>query len=388
MVRYSSTRLVRTIVREVERDSKRRAKEIALQRRELERQNKELEREMRTSEREQSKQQKAYARELKAHAKSQAKERELKLAQLEVEAYENQIELLLSHHKECPLPIDWGQRFSRLRPVSPRQFAGVSRRNWRMQRIADLASTVPPPPLHEVATSTCAPNQDQEDWDREHGLAKRILNGDTDAYIEALNSYSDLDEIAEHGSEFDVIAHDRWRLAVSFTVGGPQVVPAETKSLTAAGKVSTKMTPKRVHGELYQDHVCSCILRVGREVFALLPVTEVLITANAKAFDIEAGGEKVGPVYSVILTRERFLQVDFDAADPSDTIESFQHTGDFKASRKEGAFRIVPPMRFPDHPPVSEAQSLASLREQVLTNLAELGGNDSEETPDPENDHD
>jgi hypothetical protein len=379
MARYSLSRSVRSIVREVERGAKQRAKE-------LERQRRELERESKVAERERIREEKTSAKEQAKRQKERAKEREIRLAQLEVEDYENEIDLLLSLHKESPPVVDWGLAFSRLKPFDPRKLAASARREWRRQAISDLSPTTPPAPLLVEEKESTDLVEELETWRLEQRFANAVLGGSGDAYIEVIDAFSHLDEIAAYGSEFDFVVHGKWRLEVTFTAGGPQSIPQQSKVLSASGKVSSRKVPKKVHDELYRDHICSCILRVGREVFSILPIKEVLITVHAAAFDIETASERIGPIYSVVFSRDRFLQIDFENSDPSEVTETFQHSGDFKASRKDGAFRLVPVLTFADVMPAGSDQSLTELRERVLAELETLGASASDESPESNDD--
>jgi hypothetical protein len=73
------------------------------------------------------------------------------------------------------------------------------------------------------------------------------------------------------------------------STNGRQAIPSQVKALTASGKVSVKSMPRVRFVEIYQDYVCGCVLRVARELFALLPVETVLVTASAESLDTSTG---------------------------------------------------------------------------------------------------
>ena len=128
------------------------------------------------------------------------------------------------------------------------------------------------------------------------------------------------------------------------TVNGREVIPAETKSLTTAGKLSMKAMPKGRFHEIYQDHVCGCALRVARELLALLPVDTVLVTASVDGIDSRVGSRANLPVLSVAFDRATMDRLDFERLDPSDAMENFVHRGDAKTSRKSGEFLPIVPL--------------------------------------------
>ena len=107
--------------------------------------------------------------------------------------------------------------------------------------------------------------------------------------------------------------------------------------------------PKPRFHEIYQDYVCGCVLRLAREVLALLPVDEVLVTASVNGrTDPRTGKPAELPVLSVAIARAVVEQLDFDRLDPSDSMENFSHRGDVKASRKGGEFLPIVPLTLAD----------------------------------------
>jgi hypothetical protein len=141
---------------------------------------------------------------------------------------------------------------------------------------------------------------------------------------------------------------------------GRQAIPAELKTLTATGKVSIKAMPKARFVEIYQDYVCGCVLRVARELFALLPVDTLLISALAEAVDTATGTNVEDTFLSVIISRGTLNALNFDTLDPSDCIMSVTHRGELKASRKTGDFSFITPLTVADITP-QEAPAIGDL---------------------------
>jgi len=180
--------------------------------------------------------------------------------------------------------------------------------------------------------------QQKSEWKKITSLARGILDGEHKAYIEALVELNPFEEIGHLGSSLHFTIHRPKVVECRLKVNGRQAIPAEVKSLTSSGKVSMKAMPKARFHEIYQDYVCACVLRVAREVFALLPVSVILITASADELNPRTGHIAEQPVLSVTLPRAELSRLNFDQVDPSDAMENFVHRGDFKASRKSGAF--------------------------------------------------
>jgi uncharacterized tellurite resistance protein B-like protein len=84
--------------------------------------------------------------------------------------------------------------------------------------------------------------------------------------------------------------------------------------------------------ELFRDFVCGCMLRVGRELFAFLPIQTMAGTAVADLLDPRTGHRAVEPIVSVRLQRTAFEKLNFDCLDPAEAMENFPHRMAFKNS--------------------------------------------------------
>jgi hypothetical protein len=268
------------------------------------------------------------------------------------------------------------------------------RRDWRLKCILDPAGTKSADPSIWVERSDHPErvefNEMLKAWQKNKLLAERVLIGDEQAFIEALGEFSFLDEIAQLGTSIELTVHLNGQLEVDVRCNDAGAIPSMAKSLTASGKVSEKQIPRARYQEIYQDHVCSSLLRVAREVFAVLPINVLLINGHATIHDSASGTDAVRPIYSVIIPRDGLSVFNFDRLDPSDAIESFPHRGDFKGSRKAGAFQSIKPFSFGDMTPSTgqtHRNSLVSLRQQVAAFRDVLSGmnvrDESEPSPSP-----
>ena len=132
--------------------------------------------------------------------------------------------------------------------------------------------------------------------------------------------------------------------------------------------------PKARFHEIYQDYVCGCVLRLAREMFALLPVDSVILTATVDGIDSSTGHVAELPVLSVAATRAKIERLDFERLDPSDALENFQHRGDVMTSRKSGEFVPIIPLSPADVAlPPPETMDFTSLVARVKQFRAELG---------------
>ena len=299
--------------------------------------------------------------------KEQAKLSVAEQARLEVEAFENSLDVLLSIHKQASERFDWMEPLSSLPPHAP-------------ARTADEAA---------FANASAASAQECAEWEKMRSLAKRVLAGDAQAYGEALRELSAFGELSTLGSSIAFRVHHAKLIECELSVNGRDAIPADVKSLTAAGKVSVKSMPKARFHELYQDYVCGCVLRVAREVLALLPVDTAIVTATIVALQTSTGTEAETPVLSLAMPRHVVERLDFARLDPSDAMVNFTHRGDVMASRKSGGFAAIVPLKPADVTRDEPAKLgltdvLSRVREMRAEVLAKLKKSEPEKQPSPE----
>jgi hypothetical protein len=339
-----------------------------------------------------------HQRDLERRTREQAKLSAIEQAHLEVETYENRLEVLLSVHKDQGAAWDWGALAAALPPPCPQK--NSYHEMQAKQRVLVLhpqkqqgsEAAIEQGQLEDERVSQesmKAYAAETAEWDKLKSFAHRILAGEHKAFIEALVEFSPLAEISDVGSLMHFTVESASLIGCELKVNGSQAIPSEVKTLTATEKVSVKPMPKARFHEIYQDYVCGCILRVAREVFAMLPVNTVLITASADILDTRTGQTLEQPVLSAVMPRAIVVRLDFDKLDPSDAMENFLHRGNFKASRKTGAFQPITPLTPADIPQTSTAAmgfsdlvvSVQRVREELRSKLAALA---PPSTPDPQ----
>lgn len=314
-------------------------------------------RQIKAAERRQQRESKQRQRELERQAKEMAKLSALQQAQLEVETYENELEVLLSVHKEQADAVDWPSLATALPPAPPVRQSYHELRSRQRLAIATLKH-------NEPAVLQKARQQDeidfhnaeqayaseQAEWAKQSALAKRILKGEHDAYIDAIHEFNPFIELAGIGSSLHFTVHSAKCLECSLTTYGRKAIPAEVKSLTASGKVSIKKMSRTRFVEIYQDYICGCVLRVARELFGLLPIETLLINATAEGLDTSTGQMIERPFLSVVITRATHESLNYEKLDPSDAIMNLTHCGDLKESRKTGDFEFIAPLSVAELP--------------------------------------
>lgn len=289
-------------------------------------------------------------RELQSRQKEYAKMEALEQAAYEVEVYENQIDVLLSVHKECGEEIDWQSFVERAEPVEP-SFAGTreAHAKSREQSYApgffarlfklethqrkNLVIAIETGRLHdseEHETAVAKWRVEHDSWHQEFTVAQGILNGAGKAKLDAIKLVDPFTDISHLGTSIKFTISDTGLLEATLSVHGTRVIPAEVKTLLQSGKLSTKKMPAGKYNELLQDYVCSCVLRVGRELLSMLPDDLVIVTAVDDVLNSATGHIEELPILSVAISRRTLESLNMDSIDPSDSMKNFVHNTSFK----------------------------------------------------------
>jgi len=148
-----------------------------------------------------------------------------------------------------------------------------------------------------------------DEWEFYHTRAENVLNGDIDTYFELVSILNPFNDLLEYGSEFELGTDDPRMMAVHFKVNSNNVIKG------------AKKLSKEEYNYILQDYVCGAAIRVARDLFALLPLRHILVTAIDQRKN----------VLSVDFQLDTFQTLDFTALDASDTIRKFRHRMEFSS---------------------------------------------------------
>lgn len=283
---------------------------------------------------------------------------EQKRAEYEVALYENQIELFQSVHKQCSDPMQWEALMSAAPPVQPErkhsqeQSAQAALDRYKpgamdkLMRRVESTRTALTEALVEARKEDEAEyeralqvyQEDYAEWQACRELASQVLAGNTDAYLDAIRQTEPFSDVQEIGAAISYVAQDATLVEASLHVCAQDVIPSEVKSLLKNGKLSVKKMPVGQFNGLYQDYVCGCALRVAREMFALLPIKMVIVTAVSSLLNAQTGYQEDKPILSVAIPRDTIEKLNFSMLDPSDSMRQFVHRMEFSATK---GFRVV-----------------------------------------------
>ena len=304
-------------------------------------------------------------RELSRQQAAANKAADAESAAYEVEVYLNRLEVLTSVHKEHSERIDWPQLDSLPEPRPPlaktlneelaksefvqyrpglftRVLGREAKKRLQLEQAISTARDL------DAAQSAAEMNEFENklaDWSRTTTLASEVLKGNVTSMIEAIREMDPFSDISELGSSVTFSTVDDSGISAVVHVNGESVVPKEVKSQLRSGKLSVKAMRQGQYHELYQDYVCGCVLRVGTELLALLPVDAVLVTAVTPMLNTSTGHKEEQAILSTFLPRATVEGMNLDQVDPSDSIANFSNRMAFKRTK---GFAPVEPLTFSD----------------------------------------
>ena len=301
-------------------------------------------------------------RELESQRKQAEKMRKLERAAFEVQAYENHIDVLLSVHRDCSAPWDWEATRSSKPPIRPlprhtheeeaqamldRLKPGaldtlLGRAESRRAQLVRSVEEAREADETEYREALQVYEQEYADWERTRELAGRVLARKPAAYLDAIRQTDPFSEIGELGSNVQVRAESGRLIEADLHVQSERVIPSEVKSLLGSGRLSVKKMPRSRFYELYQDYVCGCVLRVARELFALLPIEMVTVHALGNLLNPQTGQMEEQPLLSVAIPQQTLEGLDFESLDPCASMSNFAYR---MALRKTKGFKAMESLR-------------------------------------------
>jgi hypothetical protein len=305
-------------------------------------------------------------RELERRQREYSKMQEQAQAAYEVECYENKIDLLLSVHKDCGNFWNWEKIKNSKPPAKPpknnqketiarlkfdeftpgilmRLFKRVEAKRNQLKKAIETAKETDE---KDYRNSLAQYEQKYNDWKESQNLAEKIIAGETQAYNQAIKEINPFSEISQLGSSVSFTIINSSIIEANLKPNSAKVIPLEVKSLLKSGKLSLKKMPTAQFHELYQDYVCGCILRVSRELFALLPIKMVIIHALGNILNSQTGHMEEKPILSAAIPRETLEMLNFEKLDPSDSMSNFVNTMNFNKKKGFDAVEKLNPINF------------------------------------------
>ncbi len=152
--------------------------------------------------------------------------------------------------------------------------------------------------------------EDDSFWFYCHDRAYEVLNGNIDMYLQIIQDVGPLEDLLDYGFGFECGTDNPNVMAVEFQTLEDQIMPAEGSM------------PRNEYNELLQDYICSCAIRIARDMFALLPVSIVVVHAVSDGQTL----------LSVKFDRRVFMKMKFQGSDASEMVDRFEHNMNYDVS--------------------------------------------------------
>ena len=311
----------------------------------------------------------AYEREVKRRIREEEKQRkqmekmqEIERAAFEVKLFDEEMNKLKFVHKDCSKITNWANIRSLKPPKQPAKVnyhenqARTQLGNYRPRMFDKLSGKVEETKRKLVNDINIGIQRDNvnyarnineykelcKKWKRNQQVADKVLKGTLDGYEAAIDErFPKFDVQIMKLLQFEVI--DKDRIIINFKVFSEEIVPSQTKTQLASGKLSIKQMPKGVFYDTYLNYVSGTVIRFARETFSLLPVKMVIVNATSDLLNKQTGHLEEQIICSVLIPRDTIIRLNFDQLVPSDAMNNFVHNMKFAKTK---GFSVVSQVDF------------------------------------------
>ncbi|WP_121964878.1 hypothetical protein [Myroides sp. N17-2] len=170
------------------------------------------------------------------------------------------------------------------------------------------------------------------EWNELQKMSIGIEKKSTQTYLDVIKYFEPFTEISELGSQIR-FSFEQNHIEIDICTNSIDIIPTYELKQTTTGKLSKKNMSKTNFYELYQDHICSVVLRISREIFAHLPVDFTIVNALSEMVDPQSGHLEKKVILSVKVMPETIEKLNLLTIDPSDSMKNFIHNMNFKKTQ-------------------------------------------------------
>jgi len=174
-------------------------------------------------------------------------------------------------------------------------------------------------------------NEDFQNWEREKNLAIQVLNSNEKAFEQVLNDRFSLKSNPFIGKSITFHFDDEKNLTSDLYIHPiDEIIPSFDLKQLKSGVLSKKEMSLSKRLDFYKEYVCSAVIRLARETFAILPFTEVVINAKCDQLNKKTGYMKETIFLSVFIPKSTLDKINLQFVVPSIALENFKHNLEFK----------------------------------------------------------
>lgn len=167
-------------------------------------------------------------------------------------------------------------------------------------------------------------------WEWFRKVAAGVLSGAPEAYAAVLGYLSPFGQLREVIPNVSARVVSPTTLEAGFVARGLDVVPSEEPLMRKSGLLVTRSLSRQRRLTIHRDHVASAALRLGRELFALLPIELALVNVRGLVLNRSTGFEERAVLLSIALARPTMDRLRFETLAPFAALEHFVHRVDFR----------------------------------------------------------
>jgi len=272
-----------------------------------------------------------------------------------LEEYNEYLNKLRSIHKKCAKDRDWEKIKSAKPPIKPEksttheEFAQAKMNKYepgffdkllrlekfKRKRLVRKVEMARQADEKKYIESLQAYEQEYESWKNDHELASRILVGDAKAYCEAVKQAKS--RFNDVKAKIEFLVKNRSTIEVILKMNIEKIIPSSEIVADEEGSTfnlaKEKSMPKAKFNELCQYFVCGYVLRIARELFALLPVEMVIVNYMEDRLNTQTGHMEEITLLSVAIPRKTLLGLNFEVVNPPDAMKNFVNRINFKKTK-------------------------------------------------------
>ncbi|MBE9915601.1 hypothetical protein G8C92_16400 [Paenibacillus donghaensis] len=255
--------------------------------------------------------------------------------------YDHQLEWIASVHRICGESIAWDQIAATMPPYprgekGPREKLAeascLEYKPTRMQKLLKQDDAIRRELEERLEEAKEQDRQEYTRWKNVTDFAHSILEGNRTAYLQVLEEIAPLADLQMMGSGLEYTVVDALTVEVEMDVNSGQMIPHESKQLSGDGMFTANPLRMEERYELERQYVCGSVLRVARELCAVLPVDTVLVHAKDTKFNRETGQEEYVTVLSIRFERPLLSKLDLEKAICPQLKAYFHHHVKFDAA--------------------------------------------------------
>lgn len=281
---------------------------------------------------------------------------ELERNQFVAEEFETYLDVITSIHQDCCSTWDWNSILTTTAPEKPvrsdthqiealrmlerykptfreRVFGKAGSKRYEYARAVDEGMQKDE---EQYMAALEKYEQDYHEWERSDELARiarGVLSRDPEIMAEVIMAVEPFTELAGYGSKINVEDINQNFVEINFLANLHDVVPAVSKRLLKSGSLSERKLYKTEFLRLSKSYVCGSALRIARELFALLPIRNVVINASDCLPEQDRDDGDAVTILSVVIPREVLGRLKINSIDPYDSMTDFVHKMKFTKSR-------------------------------------------------------